>query len=277
MKIRIIVDSGSNLYADEIDRYDIGWIPLHIVYPDGKVILDSPELGENIYDDIISGKLSTSQPTPEKIAQVFEETLRKYDYGIYLAMSSALSGTYMAARMVLSDMKTDRIKVIDSRQITIGVDVLVMRLIDEIQRGIDPYKIEDMVRHFRGRQRFYFLLETLEPLIRGGRIGKAKYIMGSVLKIVPLLVIDEEGYIDAYKKARGVPKVIKMIREYMEGDVISDNFDMHVVIGKPKHKAILPFAEELAEKYGAKIKLVRPLTAIHVGVWGVGVSYIKEG
>ncbi len=79
-------------------------IPLHIVYPDGRIIGDKPHLGQELYDDIATGKLSTSQPTPEKIRSVFEETLSYYNYVAYLPLSSALSGTYMAAKMVASEM-----------------------------------------------------------------------------------------------------------------------------------------------------------------------------
>lgn len=276
LKIRIIVDSGSNFTAEEVAKYDLGWIPLHIVYPDGRIIDDEPHLGQELYDDIATGKLSTSQPTPEKIRTVFEETLSRYDYGVYLPLSSALSGTYMAAKMVVSEMKTDRIKVIDSKQITIGIDVLVMRILEEIEKGVDFCRIEELFNDIRSRQRFYFLLETLEHLKRGGRIGRAKYVVGTMLRVVPLLVIDDDGYINASKKARGVKKVIKMIDEYVSTDNIGPSSHMHVVLGRPKHKDIWPFAHKLQSEYGAKIKLVRPLTAIHVGIWGVGVSYIVE-
>ncbi len=278
MKMRIIVDSGSNFSAEEIEKYDLGYIPLHIIYPDGRVVDDVPQWDESIYDDIEKGTLRTSQPTPKRIYEAFDETLRKYDYGIYLPLSSALSGTYMAASMVLSDMKTDRLKIIDSRQITIGIDVLVMRLLEEIEKGLDFCKVEDFFMDIRRRQRFYFLLETLEHLKRGGRIGRAAYVVGSMLKIVPLLVIDDDGYINVGKKVRGgAGKIIKIMRKYIEESSIGPSSHMHVGLGRPRHRDIWPFARELEERYGANIKKVRPLTGIHVGVWGVGVSYIEEG
>ena len=277
MSVRIIVDSGSNFTADEVDRYDLGWIPLHIIYPDGRVIGDVPERHEDLYDDIAKGMLLTSQPPPEQIRRVFEETLSKYEYGVYISLSSALSGTFNTAKVVVSEMKTDRIKVIDSKQITIGIDTVVMAMLDEINRGVSFDRIEDVFDSIRGRQRFYFMLETLDHLVKSGRIGRARYVVGSVLKILPLLIIDGDGYINAVEKVRGgAKKILKVLSRYIEESPPSSYPYMHVVLGRPRYKGILPFADMLKEQYGATVKLVRLLTGVHVGIWGVGVSYIVD-
>lgn len=277
VSIRIIVDSGSNFTAEEVEQYDLGWIPLHIIYPDGRVIEDIPERHEDLYDDIARGILSTSQPTPEQIRQVFEETLSKYRYGVYISLSSVLSGTYNTAKIVVSEMKTDRIKVIDSKQITVGIDTVVMAMLDEISSGVSFDRIEDIFNSIRGRQRFYFMLETLDHLVKSGRIGRARYVVGSILKILPLLVIDEDGYINAMEKVRGgAKKILQVLKRYIEENPPSRHSYMHVVLGRPRYKGIIPFADMLKEQYGAKIKLVRPLTGVHVGIWGVGVSYLVD-
>ncbi len=96
---------------------------------------------------------------------------------------------------------------IDSKQITIGIDVLVMRMFEEIERGEDFCRIHELFNEIRSKQRFYFLLETLEHLKRDGHIGRAKYVVSTMLRVVPLLVIDDDSYINASKKARGVRKV----------------------------------------------------------------------
>ena len=277
MSIRIIVDSGSNFTAEEVERYDLGWIPLHIIYPDGRVIEDVPERYEDLYDDIAKGILSTSQPTPEQIRKVFEETLSKYEYGVYISLSSVLSGTFNTAKIDVSEMKTDRIKVIDSKQITVGIDTVVMAMLDEISRGVSFDRIEDVFNSIRGRQRFYFMLETLDHLVKSGRIGRARYVVGSILKILPLLTIDEDGYINAVEKVRGgAKKILKVLRRHIEENPPSSHSYMHVVLGRPRYKGIFPFADMLKEQYGATVKLVRPLTGVHVGIWGIGVSYLVD-
>ena len=278
MDIGIVVDSGSNFTAEEVKEYQFGWIPLHIVYPDGRTVLDMPETGTELYDDIETGQLTTSQPSPDMMKRVLSDMLERYEKVIYFTLSSAFSGTYATAKMVLSQMNTDRVKVIDTRQMATGVDVFVLAVRRCLLSGSCTFdNVEEYARGLWGKAQIAFLLETLEHLKRSGRISKIKSVIGSVLRIMPIFYVDEEGYINTMTKVRGsIKKGLRVLEEILDSRQMLKDIQMRVLIGRPKHKELVSFAKHLEEKFGAKVLTIRPTTGVHTGIWGIAVSWVDE-
>ena len=278
--VGIVVDSGSNFTPEEVKEYDFGWIPLHIVYPDGKTILDTPDLDpQSIYDDIATGKLTTSQPSPDTMESVLRQMLERYSNVVYFTLSSAFSGTYRTAKMVVNQMKEkDRIKVIDTRQMATGIDVFVMAVKRCMDSGRCTFEsVEEYASSLWGKAQIVFLLETLEHLERSGRISKVKSVIGSLLRIMPIFYVDEEGYINTIDKVRGsIKKGLRALEKIIDSHRMRSDIQPRILIGRPKSSQILAFSEYLKEKLEAKVLYIRPTTAVHTGIWGIAVSFVDE-
>jgi len=274
--IGIIVDSASNFTLEEVEKYDLGWIPLHIVYPDGTSIPDTPDHLFDLYDDIATGELTTSQPSPDTMHKVMTDMLKRYSRVVYFSLSSSLSGTYNTAKMVASQIGEKFVKVIDTRQMATGIDVHVLAAMQCLLSGGCTFdNIGEYSKRLWGKAQIMFLLETLDHLKRSGRISRIKSIIGSVLRIMPILYVDSDGYVNSYKKVRGtISKGLKVLEKIFTGRRIRKDVQPRIIIGRPKHKELIEFANRMAEKFGAVIRYVRPTTAVHTGIWGVGMSWV---
>lgn len=278
MDVGIIVDSASNFTVEEVEKYDLGWIPLHIVYPDGTSIPDTPDHLFDLYDDISTGKLTTSQPSPDAMHRVMTDMLKRYSKVVYFTLSSALSGTYNTAKMVASQIGEKFVKVVDTRQMATGIDVHVMAARQCLLSGRCTFdNIDEYSKGLWGKAQIMFLLEILDHLERSGRISRIKSIIGSVLRIMPILYVDSDGYVNSYKKVRGtINKGLKVLEKVFTQRNIRKDVQPRIIIGRPKHKELIEFSNRIAEKFGAVIRYVRPTTAVHTGIWGVGMSWVDE-
>ena len=278
MDIGFVVDSASNFTPEEIKEYDLGWVPLYIVYPDGRSIPDTPDHLLDLYDDIATGKLTTSQPSPDSIKTAILEKLEQYPKVIFFTLSSALSGAYHTAKMVASEIGEDKIKVIDTRQMATGIDVHVLAVRNCLMSGECSFdKVEEFAKSLWGKVQIMFLLESIEHLEKSGRISKVKSIIGSVLRIMPIFYVDKEGYVNAAEKVRGnIKKGLRVLEKIFDSRKMRKDVQVRVIVGRPKHKELMDFAHYLADKFNGVIRYVRPTTAVHTGIWGVGMSWVDE-
>ncbi len=278
MDIGFVVDSASNFTPEEIKEYDLGWVPLYIVYPDGRSIPDTPDHLLDLYGDIATGKLTTSQPSPDSIKTAILEKLEQYPKVIFFTLSSALSGAYHTAKMVASEIGEDKIKVIDTRQMATGIDVHVLAVRNCLMSGECSFdKVEEFAKSLWGKVQIMFLLESLEHLEKSGRISKVKSIIGSVLRIMPIFYVDKEGYVNAAEKVRGnIKKGLRVLEKIFDSRKMRKDVQVRVIVGRPKHKDLMDFAHYLADKFNGVIRYVRPTTAVHTGIWGVGMSWVDE-
>ena len=278
MDIGFVVDSASNFTPEEIKEYDLGWVPLYIVYPDGRSIPDTPDHLLDLYDDIATGKLTTSQPSPDSIKTAILEKLEQYPKVIFFTLSSALSGAYHTAKMVASEIGEDKIKVIDTRQMATGIDVHVLAVRNCLMSGECSFdKVEEFAKSLWGKVQIMFLLESLEHLEKSGRISKVKSIIGSVLRIMPIFYVDKEGYVNAAEKVRGnIKKGLRVLEKIFDSRKMRKDVQVRVIVGRPKHKEMMDFVHYLADKFNGVIRYVRPTTAVHTGIWGVGMSWVDE-
>ena len=274
-KMGIVVDSGSGFSGDEVQALGLGWIPLTINYPDGRSVPDTPDLDvQSLYDDIATGRLKTSQPTPDTMGRVFEEMLLKYPRLVYFAISSGLSGTYQTAKMVAQRFG-GRVLVFDSRQMSIGVDVQVLefiKMLSSIGEDVMP-----VLESLRARTKLYVLLETLDHLRASGRMGAAKFIIGKALRILPIISLDEEGKVYPSHKVRGgVARAAGVMKRILEGAVSEAAGQVRLVTGRPMSQHIRRLIRYATDELNCVLKLVRPTAGVHTGLWGLGAAWVSR-
>jgi DegV family protein with EDD domain len=196
MAVRIVTDSTSDIPLEQARELGITVVPLSIFFGE-QAYLDGVELDNGgFYQKLQSSAIvpRTSQPSPAAFQAVFTHLINEgADAIISVNISSKLSGTYQSAstaRDTLPDeMKKIPIVVIDSESVSLGLGMVVMQAAQEARQGVGFEEIEAHIRDQVGRIRILCVLDTLEYLRRGGRIGGAKALVGNMLSVKPILAL----------------------------------------------------------------------------------------
>lgn len=224
MKIGILTDSTADLNQRLRQKHDIHTIPLSVhfgneVYTDGEDI--NPDLFFNKVKKAV--KLpSTSRPPVSTFLEKYREMAQKYDQIISLHVSDNLSGTLDAARMAARELKQIDIHPLDSSSISLGLGFMVLMAAELIKEGKDIKEIKEKIKKAKDNLLLYFTVNDLSFMEKGGRIGKARSLLGSILNINPIISISTQtGQVDPLDKTRGqkrtMKKMLSLAREKLKG------------------------------------------------------------
>ncbi|MBY5026350.1 DegV family protein [Streptococcus suis] len=216
MTFTIVTDSTSDLPISWVQETDVTVLGLTINL-DG---VTYETVGENRLTsaDLLAkmetgGLPTTSQVNVGQFEEVFEAAAKEGQEVLYLAFSSALSGTYQSA-VIARDMVMDQypeavITIVDTKAATIGEGYLVMKAVEARAAGKTLAETKAIVEDLVPRLRTYLLVDDLNHLVRGGRLSKAAALIGGLVNIKPLLALNAEGKLEAIAKIRGSKKGIK--------------------------------------------------------------------
>jgi DegV family protein with EDD domain len=244
--------------------------------PDGTSFMDDESFSD--YDGFFrfvrdSDDLPTTvQIPPVRIARAFENMLGRYDRVVYLAMSSAMSGTYNNAVTVAADFG-GRVKVLDSKQISLGYGALAL-LFQERLNGADFDRVEDILEDIQSRFHFYFIIPDLKHLLRGGRVGRASYVAAKILKIMPILWVADDGVIDVAAKVRGTRKAVSWFKSALEKWKPDGRLFFSYPLETQLSRAV---RKEIVDTYPHLYWPPRPTTVIHGGPFSVGIAWTGGG
>ena len=215
-KVRIVVDSTSDLSPELISKYDLTVVPLCIILGE-KSYFD----GVDITPDEIYKWSDENKTTPKTAAipfDMFEEKLKGFmDAGediIFFGISSEMSSTCQAARIFAEDAEYDRMFVIDSKNLSTGIGLQVLRAAEMRDAGHTAEEIVEAIEGARGLVRASFVVDTLTFLARGGRCTAVTALMASALKLHPEIVV-KDGKMGVGRKVRGKPSIAVMA--YIDG------------------------------------------------------------
>ena len=211
MGIRIIVDSTADLTPQVRERVTV--VPLTVHFGEQEFVDGVNITGYQFYEMLeTSGVLpTTSQATPYAFSAAFGQAVADGEEVIALVVSSRLSGTYQSAVIAAEDYP-DKIHVVDSRNIAIGLAILTeyaLRLVDE---GKSAAEIVELLNRQRERVRLMAVVDTLEYLQRGGRLSKTAAIAGGILSIKPIIAL-VDGEIKVLAKGRGVKQAVSLLNQ----------------------------------------------------------------
>jgi DegV family protein with EDD domain len=204
----VVLDSTADLPGAR-DRHD-NWrmVPLYVRFGD-EVFKDYVELGsEEFYARLRDAPEPprTSQPTPADFAAAFDE-LSGYERILCVLIPGRLSGTVESARLAAGSAGEDRVSVIDSGTASGGIVLLADAIQRRLERGTDLDEIDRLVERFRREGRLLFTVDTLDFLVRGGRVGKAAGLAGQLLSVKPILTI-EDSEVVPLRRVRGRAKAL---------------------------------------------------------------------
>ena len=220
MSVKIVTDSAVDLPQSIIDEYGIQVVPL-IVMLDDRVFKDGQTIkAEELFQGMREGKVyKTSQVAMGDFVDLFQGYLDQKQDIIYIAFSSALSGTYQAAVMarnqVLGEKEEITIDIIDTKCASLGFGLVVYQAAKMAREGRNREEILAAVDFYSKHMEHIFTVDDLEYLYRGGRVTRTTAFVGGLLNIKPILQV-EEGRLVPLEKKKGRKRVLKRMVEIMK-------------------------------------------------------------
>jgi len=282
--IKIISDSTSYIDVDTQKQLDIEIFPLTVHFPDES--FKETEVDYNYFYKKIerTGIIPTSsQPTPGEIYKRFHSLAKQGHDIAAIFISSAMSGTYATALsvrdQVLQEIPEAKIEVFDSHTNCMALGLQVIAAARKARLGGSLESVIDAAEHVRERVHFYFVPETLEYLKKGGRMGTASALLGTILNIRPILTVDmKNGMTHLHEKARGTGAAIKRMLQIIEEDNKRSGLAeiiVHHINCPDKAQGI---RDALQDRYGRPVRTcsIGPVIGLHTGLGTVGFVYCTE-
>lgn len=280
--VAIVADSVSNLPADLVKQYGIHIVPA-IVNWEGQSLLDGVDITtEAFYKRLqTSSELpKTSQPSPGQFAEVYEKLTNEGKSIVTVTVSEKLSGTYASANLALQSMEGKPIEIVDSRSASLGQGLLVLAAARMAAEGHSHTDIAAHLRTLVPRMRVIFVVDTLDYLHKGGRIGGAQRLVGSILSIKPVLHI-EDGRVEPFASIRTKSKAIQHMLDTVTAEAKAAGGPVRAGI---IHANAPEAAEDVARRVREAISPVElivtelsPTIGTNVGPGTVGVGFYTEG
>lgn len=195
MAVKIVTDSLSDITADLAEKIGVTVVPLTVSFGHesflDRITITTDEFYRRLPTD--PNWPTTTQPTPAKFAEVYNKLTEKTNEILVITVSSKLSGTYQSAMGALEMVKNRkcRIEVIDCRTVVMGEGLIVIAAAKAIHGGANLDKAADYVRKLSPRSHSIMFFDTLKYLAKGGRIGKAQGLLGSLLSVKPILTMKD--------------------------------------------------------------------------------------
>ena len=217
-KIAIVTDTNSGITQEEAKELGIYLIamPFFInknTYYEG-ITLSQEEFFKKLEAD---ENISTSQPSPGTVIELWDNLLKDYDYILHIPMSSGLSSSMETARMLSSDYE-GKVLVVDNKRISVTFRQSILDALYLIEKGLSAKEIQEILEKEALESILYVTVDTLKYLEKGGRITPAVAALGSMFNIKPVLLIDG-GKLDTYKKVRGLKSAQKAMIEAIKNDI----------------------------------------------------------
>ena len=265
-KIAIVTDSNSGITQAQGKELGIHVIPMPFYINEELFFEDITLTQDEFYQKLAEdAEISTSQPSPADVIDLWEEPLKDYDEIIHIPMSSSLSSSCETAMMLAKEFE-GKVHVIDNQRISITMRQSVLDAIEMVEMGLNASQIEEVLMKEKLEAAIYITVDTLKYLKKGGRVTPAAAALGTVLNLKPVLQI-QGGKLDSYAKVRGMKAAKKSMIEAMKNE-LEGRF-----AGKQMHLQIAhTCSDDVAQKWKGELEAAFPGFDIHVGRLSLSVS-----
>jgi DegV family protein with EDD domain len=280
-KVAIVTDSTAYIPDDLVKQYGLTIVP-QILNWEGKSYLDGVDISnEDFYAKLSTAKElpTTAQPSPGQFMEAFTRLKDSTESIICIVISDHLSGTLDSARAAAQATPDLPIEVVDSRSTSMGLGLLVLLAARMVEEGRDHVQIAEAIQILVPRVRLLFVVDTLEFLHKGGRIGGAQRLLGSVLSIKPILHI-EDGRIEPLESVRTKKKALRRLMELVE-EMTSGWSEVHAaVVDATAPETAEAIYDQIAERI-KPVEILRgglsPVVGVHAGPGAIGVVVLDTG
>ncbi len=279
MAIKIVTDSTSDLDKDTAKNLSVEVVPLNVHFGD-EIYKDGIEINsDDFFDKLINGTVfpKTSQPSVGEFIDVYEKLGNDGSDIISIHISDQLSGTINSARQAAKHLEGKiKVHIIDSKQISISLGLITISAATAVKEGKTLNEVLDLIESLIARSHVFTALDTLEYLEKGGRIGKAKSLVGKILNFKPIIG-SANGIIDAFGRGRSNTACMIKLEELVKstGEIES----IGIVYSTDKS-----LADKFSEQITQNLKLEKPPKSYQIGpvigVYGgpnvIGVGIISK-
>ncbi len=218
-QVGVVTDSHGGISMEEAKELGVKVVPMPFYFGDDCYYEGVSIVREEFFNRLNAGEnVSTSQPSPEAVMEVWREALTEYEQILYMPMSSGLSGSCNTARMLASDEEFDgKVLVVDNGRVATPMHRSILDALELIEEGLLAEEVRQILEQAGNKMSIYIAVETLEFLKKGGRITPATAALGTVLNIKPILKLNT-GVLETYKKSRGMKKARQEMLTAMKHD-----------------------------------------------------------
>jgi DegV family protein with EDD domain len=274
MKIGIVTDSTADINPDFFAlRENVVMVPLTVhfgteVYKDWTEMPPDrffPKMVESVAAQILP---KTSQPPAGDFAAVYKDLAKTCDHIISIHISSKLSGTMQSAKSAVGMLKDPAITLVDSEVASVLLGAIVIRLVEKRDAGASLEELIRFTNEAKEWGKIFFSVETLKYLEKGGRIGKAQAMLGSLLNVKPILTL-EDGVVAPKSKASGVTKAMKEIARLLKEEIARRpaGMETRISIGSAYSPATLAKLETALREEGIDLPVQKTEIGSVIGVY----------
>ena len=278
--VRIIADTTACLFPEVASQYRIPIIPQVINFGDESFLegidIDNPTFMRRLKSS--SQLPKTAAPPPELFIKEFERLVPMGETILCIHPSIEVSGTVRSALTAAEEFPGADIRVIDTRLVASPLGTLVQLAAQWAESGVDATTIETRIHEMASCCRIYFLVSSLDYLVKGGRIGGASALLGTVLQIKPILTF-QEGKVNQFEKKRTLHQAVNRLKELTIAEIAPQGSGYLTVMhaGVPEQGQAL--AEDLRTRLGLKQVTVHdmpPAIVTHGGPGILGVGFFSK-
>lgn len=284
-KIAIVTDSNSGITQAQAPELGVHVLPMPFMMGDKTYFEDIDLSQEQFYEMLKNGEeISTSQPSPESVMNLWDELLKEYDEIVHIPMSSGLSGSCQSAMMLAQDYD-GKVQVVNNQRISITQRQSALDAKLLVERGMNAAQIKEFLEADKFNSSIYIMLDTLYYLKKGGRITPAAAAIGSLLRLKPVLQIQGEK-LDAFAKARTTNQGKSIMINAIQNDInnrfggMTEEQGVRIQIAYTYDtEAALAWKDEVEKAFpGYKVHM-DPLSlsvACHIGPGALAVACCKK-
>jgi DegV family protein with EDD domain len=283
--LALVSDTTCDITEEYIEENDLYFIPVKFQTQD-KIFTDKVDIIPEEFYQILSSSPAvpkTSQPSLMDFTQFFEHLLAHYRSIISLQLSAKLSGTFQTALQAARNIDPERIRVIDGKNISVGLGLAMTEGIQAMKQGLDYEDVFKRMKTAVEGIQIFIGLPTLKYLVKGGRVTKAKGLIARILNINPILCIDREGALVPIGKTRGKKelgqKIFEIALEKMAEATPEEAVEFSTAVAHTNAPHLgREIAERIRESLGKEVVMVMnasPVLGVHAGPGVVGIAFMK--
>lgn len=278
-KIAIITDSTAYLSKEIIEKYNINVVPLTVNFGT-ETYKEGIDISSEKFYQVLGGKEelpTTSQPAIGEFVNLYERLAEEYDEAIAIHLSSGISGTMSTSLSASQMVEGINVEVIDSETACYGIGFMVIEAAEMANKGYSLPEIKERINWLIKKMKAYFVVDDLSYLHRGGRLNAAQYLVGSMLKIKPIIYF-KDTKLEPYEKVRTKKKALDRIQQMLEEDARDGSKIKCSVVQANVKEDAEKIKKEIETKYPnieANVSDFGPVIGSHTGPGTLGLLWYK--
>ncbi|NIM90738.1 MAG: DegV family EDD domain-containing protein [Candidatus Aminicenantes bacterium] len=284
--LALTADTTCDIPDNYIEENDLYFIPVKFQTAD-RIYTDKVDVIPEEFYQILDASLQlpkTSQPSLMDFTQFFEHLLVHYRSLVSLQVSGKLSGTFQTALQAAHNIASQRIKVLDGKNVSVGLGLAMVEGITAAKQGLDHERVKERIENAIEEIEIIIGFPTIKYLVKGGRVSKAKGLVAGILNINPILSIDREGSLVPIGKTRGKKKleqkIFDMALEKFSAATEKKGIEISTAVAHTNAYHLgIGLANRIKERLGKDVTMIMnasPVLGVHAGPGVVGLAFLKE-